>query len=155
MSNSSTTGRFINLPFRSIRRVQERRTSAKSAPGAFADVVAASARLERDLNEVISRRIRELNETHSTKTTIAILLLSFIYGVFHAIGPGHGKVVVASYFVAHRERWLNSVLFGSLISLVQGVSAVLIVGALGLILRWSQFEVLGQVATVQVVLSTL
>ena len=125
--------------------------AATAAPGPFADVVAASARLQRDLNEVISRRIRELNETHSTKTTIAILLLSFIYGVFHAIGPGHGKVVVASYFVAHRERWLNSVLFGSLISLVQGVSAVLIVGALGLILRWSQFEVLGQVATVEVV----
>src|SRR5258707_14972618 len=121
--------------------------AATAAPGPFAAVVAASARLQRDLNEVISRRIRELNETHSARTTIAILLLSFAYGVFHAIGPGHGKVVVASYFVARRERWLKSVIFGSLISLIQGTSAVVVVGALGIILRWTQFEVLGQAAT--------
>ena len=125
--------------------------AATAAPGPFADVVAAAARLQRDLNEVISRRMRELNGTHSAKTTIAILLLSFAYGVLHAVGPGHGKMVVASYFVARRERWLNSVLFGSLISLIQGVSAVLLVGALGIVLRWSQFEVLGQVAVVEVV----
>src|SRR6266851_2378633 len=125
--------------------------AATAAPGPFADVVAAAARLQRDLNEVISRRMRELNGTHSAKTTIAILLLSFAYGVLHAVGPGHGKMVVASYFVARRERWLNSALFGSLISLIQGVSAVLLVGALGIVLRWSQFEVLGQVAVDEVV----
>jgi nickel/cobalt exporter len=121
--------------------------AANAAPGVFA----AAARIQRDLNEVIARRIRELSETHSARTTITILLLSFAFGVFHAIGPGHGKMVVASYFVARRERWLNSVIFGSLISLIQGASAVVIVGALGIILRWTQFEVLGQVPIVEVV----
>jgi nickel/cobalt exporter len=125
--------------------------AATAAPGFFADVVAVAARIQRDLNEVISRRIRELNETHSARTTITILLLSFAFGVLHAIGPGHGKMVVASYFVARRERWLKSVIFGSLISLIQGTSAVVVVGALGIILRWTQFEVLGQVAIVEVV----
>jgi nickel/cobalt exporter len=48
-----------------------------------------------------------------------ILLLSFAWGVLHAVGPGHGKMVVASYFVARRERWVKGVLFGSLISLVK------------------------------------
>jgi nickel/cobalt transporter (NicO) family protein len=125
--------------------------AATAAPGVFADVVAAAARIQRDLNEVISRRIRELNETRSAKTTISIVLLSFAFGVFHAIGPGHGKMVVASYFVARRERWLSSVIFGSLISLIQGASAVAVVGALAVILRWTQFQVLGQVAIVEVV----
>ncbi len=46
---------------------------------------------------------------------------------------------------------MNSVIFGSLISLIQGASAVVVVGTLGIILRWTQFEVLGQVAIVEVV----
>jgi nickel/cobalt transporter (NicO) family protein len=51
---------------------------------------------------------------------------------------------------SRRERWLNSVIFGSLISVIQGASAVVLVGALGIVLRWTQFEVLGQVAIVEV-----
>ena len=150
---------LLILPMRSVQAAADPFSSgrpssvaaAAAAPGLLADVVAAAARIQRDLNEVISRRIRELKETHSAKTTITILLLSFAFGVFHAIGPGHGKMVVASYFVARRERWLNSVIFGSLISLIQGASGVVVVGTLGIILRWTQFEVLGQVAIVEVV----
>jgi nickel/cobalt transporter (NicO) family protein len=124
--------------------------AATAAPGPLADLIAAASHIQRRLNDVVSQNIRELKSTRSGTATITILLLSFAYGVLHAIGPGHGKMVVASYFVARRERWLNSVVFGSLISLVQGASAVLIVGALGIILRWTQFEVLGQVALVEV-----
>ncbi len=78
-----------------------------------------------------------------------ILLLSFAWGVLHAVGPGHGKMVVASYFVARRERWVKGVLFGSLISLVQGVSAIAIVGVLSFVLRLAQMEVLGEAAIAQ------
>jgi len=58
----------------------------------------------------------------------ALLGLSFLYGIFHAAGPGHGKAVISSYLVANEETWRRGVILSFASAMVQALTAVLIVG---------------------------
>src|SRR5215469_6881599 len=94
---------------------------------------------QRELNDAISDAFHDVEETGSRRALVLILVLAFLYGVLHAIGPGHGKSVVASYFVGRHARWASGVVMGGLISVIQGISAIILVGLLAIILQWRQF----------------
>ncbi len=63
--------------------------------------------------------------------------LSFAYGVFHAAGPGHGKAVISSYMIANEVQLRRGVAISFISSLLQGLVAVLLVGATFFLLRGS------------------
>jgi ABC-type nickel/cobalt efflux system permease component RcnA len=52
---------------------------------------------------------------------------AFFYGVLHAIGPGHGKFIVATYLTTNTESQTAARVIPFLGSLMQGVSAILFV----------------------------
>lgn len=52
---------------------------------------------------------------------------AFLYGVLHAIGPGHGKFIVTTYLSTNKESELAARVVPFLGSLMQGASAVLFV----------------------------
>ena len=52
------------------------------------------------------------------------LAFAFLYGVLHTLGPGHGKVVVVSYFVSRDARLWRGVLMGVQIAVTHVLSAV-------------------------------
>ncbi len=58
----------------------------------------------------------------------ALMGIAFVYGVFHAAGPGHGKAVISSYLLANDETWRRGVALSFASALVQSLTAVLIVG---------------------------
>ncbi|WP_251864336.1 nickel/cobalt transporter [Achromobacter sp. Marseille-Q4962] len=58
--------------------------------------------------------------------------LSFAYGVFHALGPGHGKAVISSYVLANRQTARNGALLALAASLVQALVAIAVVALLAL-----------------------
>ncbi len=53
--------------------------------------------------------------------------ISFIYGIFHAAGPGHGKAVISSYLVANEETWRRGIALSFASALLQALTAVMIV----------------------------
>ena len=57
-----------------------------------------------------------------------LLGLSFLYGVFHAAGPGHGKAVISSYLVANDETWRRAIALSFASAFLQAIVAVVLVG---------------------------
>jgi ABC-type nickel/cobalt efflux system permease component RcnA len=93
------------------------------------------------LNARISHQFKAVRDTGSGAALAAILGFAFLYGVLHAAGPGHGKSIVAAYFVANKARWTSGVVMGGVISLLQGATAILVVFLLSLVLRTTQTAV--------------
>lgn len=60
--------------------------------------------------------------------------LSFLYGIFHAAGPGHGKAVISSYVVANDETWRRGVILSFASAFLQALVAVALVGIAAILL---------------------
>ena len=57
-----------------------------------------------------------------------LLGISFLYGIFHAAGPGHGKAVISSYLVANDETWRRGIVLSFASAILQALTAIAIVG---------------------------
>jgi len=57
----------------------------------------------------------------------ALMGVSFVYGIFHAAGPGHGKAVISSYLLANEETWRRGITLSVASSLMQSITAIAIV----------------------------
>jgi nickel/cobalt exporter len=64
-----------------------------------------------------------------------LVALSLGYGVFHAAGPGHGKAVIASYMLANERALRRGLVIAFGAALLQGFSAVAIVGISALVFK--------------------
>jgi ABC-type nickel/cobalt efflux system permease component RcnA len=50
--------------------------------------------------------------------------LSFLYGIFHAAGPGHGKAVISSYMVANEVALRRGILLSFISAFLQASTAI-------------------------------
>jgi nickel/cobalt exporter len=83
--------------------------------------------VQRDLQARLAASIREIQAGNALAGALALIGLSFLYGVFHAAGPGHGKAVISSYVVANRATVRRGIVLSFASSLVQAISAIVFV----------------------------
>ena len=62
------------------------------------------------------------------RAAYTLMGISFLYGIFHAAGPGHGKAVISSYLVANDETWRRGIVLSFASAILQAVTAIAIVG---------------------------
>jgi len=86
---------------------------------------------QREFHRALTRELRELRGKDSVGW--ALVLMGFLYGFFHAAGPGHGKAVLTTYLLTHRNEMNRGIAMGTAAALMQGVTALLLVyGLIGL-----------------------
>ncbi len=86
---------------------------------------------QRQFHRALTKELRDLRSKEGVGWML--VLMSFLYGVLHAAGPGHGKAVLTTYLLTHRSRLNRGVVMGTAAALLQGVTALLLVyGLIGL-----------------------
>ena len=70
-----------------------------------------------------------------------LVLASFIYGVVHAVGPGHGKMVISSYVVANEQTVRRGVIISFIAAALQALTAIALVGILAFALNASGLQI--------------
>lgn len=90
-------------------------------PGLFRAIAGWQASFYRDLTATLSAMKTD------GRAGLWLMALSFLYGVLHAAGPGHGKAVISTYVLANRETARNGALLAFVSALAQAVTAVAMV----------------------------
>jgi ABC-type nickel/cobalt efflux system permease component RcnA len=105
------------------------RGPAQPSTGLIGWMFAKQAEFYREMSRVI-------RAAKTDGTAVWTLLgISFVYGIFHAAGPGHGKAVISSYLVANEETWRRGIVLSFASALLQALVAVAIVGVAAALLN--------------------
>jgi nickel/cobalt exporter len=105
------------------------RGASPSEVGGFTGWILAK---QAEFYRMLSGLIRDAKADGSAAYTL--LGISFLYGVFHAAGPGHGKAVISSYLVANNETWRRGIVLSFASAILQALSAIAIVGVVAALL---------------------
>jgi len=101
-------------------------------PSFFQRVWIAVLTIQRDMHRQLAAAVRKLKSEGGLAAVWLLASLSFIYGVVHAVGPGHGKAVISSYVLANERTVRRGVLLSFLAALVQAISAICLVAVLAI-----------------------
>ncbi|MEM6665565.1 MAG: nickel/cobalt transporter [Pseudomonadota bacterium] len=120
---------------------------AAETPAPPSGFTAWVAQKQANFYRLLLRATREFQS--SPQAALWLVLASFLYGVFHAAGPGHGKAVLGSYMLASRAVAMRGIALSIVSSLAQGATAIIAVFVLVVILRSTGSQISDQVWTLE------
>ncbi|MEH0884130.1 nickel/cobalt transporter [Enterobacter sp. UNJFSC 003] len=93
---------------------------------AWPQVMMKSIIWQREINQQMSGLLKAVAE-NPAQAGGSLLAFSFVYGVLHALGPGHGKIVITTWLATHPSKLKSSIGLTLASSLLQGGVAIALV----------------------------
>jgi ABC-type nickel/cobalt efflux system permease component RcnA len=72
--------------------------------------------------------VQAVRSAKTDGAALGLLTVSFLYGIFHAAGPGHGKAVMSSYLLADGSTYRRGLALTAAASALQALTAIALVG---------------------------
>ncbi len=113
---------------------------AGADPSPWTRLIAWLFTQQREFQQGLTATLSALAETGGAAAFWGLVVTGFTYGVFHAAGPGHGKVVLTTYLLTQKGRADRPVLRGMALAaaaaFLQGLMALVIVYGLVYLAGW-------------------
>ena len=100
------------------------------APGPLGALFSWVVDTQQTLQRQLADGVKSLKTENAFAGAVTLAALSFVYGVVHAVGPGHGKTIISSYVVANEETVRRGVMISFIAAAMQALTAVALVGVL-------------------------
>jgi len=97
------------------------------SPGPIEQLMTMVRNIQKELTLKLNGFGMDIRTDPFGKALWMFLGLSFLYGIVHAVGPGHGKTVVCSYFLANPGSFFSGAVMGNVITFVHMGSAAVAV----------------------------
>lgn len=112
-------------------------SDATEAPGPLHRFGSWLLAQQRYVNRIINTQLAAIKRGEDGTALWGGLVIAFLYGVFHVVGPGHGKTVIAGYFLGHHASWSRGIAMACWMAVSHVVAAIAIVLVLHVILSHS------------------
>jgi len=105
-------------------KVPVSRTAAPLKATPFFDTL---VEIQKNLRDTIADIFSRIHDGEDRSALFVLMGLSFVYGLVHALGPGHRKVMLFSYFLSKDAKIYEGIAAGTLLSFLHGGMAVIII----------------------------
>ena len=120
-------------------------TAPQAAPlraeGLTGSVLSWVVQTQQKMQRELAAAVKGLKSGDAIGAALLLAGLSFLYGIVHAVGPGHGKAIISSYVIANAETVRRGVLISFLAAGLQALTAVALVSVLLVALSATGFQV--------------
>lgn len=89
----------------------------------WSQILLQSVLWQKVLNREMTQLLQQVAE-QPLQAGVTLMLFSLAYGVLHALGPGHGKVVISTFLATHPTKLKTSMKLTLLAALLQGGVAI-------------------------------
>jgi len=129
---------------------EESASPAEALRGLWVRAIIYIRTQQRDLHRELAGAIRAVRRDGASAAW-GLIVLSFLYGVFHAAGPGHGKMVISTYLLTHKSALRRGLWLSTAAALTQGLTAILLVLVMVALIGWTRSDAQAAVGTLETV----